>query len=140
MSNFQPPASKLAWLERRINALESMVRKAITPNGIVSSGTTGGATYVGVTLVHKHTGTGEGGQIDYKGTGTITAAATNVAITHGCGFTPTISQIHITPSINTTTPVGLIWVDNIGGTTFQVNVAVAPGVSTFTFGWRVSPT
>lgn len=140
MSNFQQPGQKIAWLERRLNALESMVRKVISPNGITSSGTSGGAATVGVLEVHTHLGTGEGGTLDCKGTSSIGTASTSATITHGCGFTPTISQITIIPSINTTVPVGMIWVDTIGTATFNVNCAGTPGASTLIFGWRVSPT
>ena len=65
MSNFQNPYQKIAWLERRLNALESMVRRVIQPSGVVSTGTTGGPTIVGVTLVHDHSGAGEGGKVEY---------------------------------------------------------------------------
>lgn len=140
MSNFQNPYTKIAWLERRLNAVESLVRKWITPNGIQSGGTTGGGTTVGVPAIHTHRGTGGGGTLDYKGTGTITAAATAVTITHGCGFTPTVQQIMITPSNNPTNDPGNMWVDTIGATTFAVNCRAVPGASTLTFGWRVSPT
>lgn len=60
MSNFQTPYSKIAWLERRLNAVESLLRKFISPNGIVSGGTT--AT-VGVLEIHGHAGDGDGGII-----------------------------------------------------------------------------
>lgn len=140
MSNFQNPYQKISWLERRLNAVESMVRKFISPGGVTNTGTSGGPTVLGVIQTHNHRGTGGGGALDYKGTGEITALNTSVTITHGCGFTPTIQQITVTPSQNTTNAVGLWWVDTIGATTFAVNVAAAPGATTFKFGWRVSPT
>lgn len=65
MSNFQNPYQKIAWLERRLNALESMVRRVITPGGVVSGGTTGGITVVGVLEEHTHEGTGGGGDVGY---------------------------------------------------------------------------
>lgn len=72
-----------------------------------------------------------------EGTGVITAAATNVTITHNLPYTPTAAQINVMPTANTTVAVGEIWVDTITSTQFNVNVAVAPGASTFTFGWSV---
>lgn len=140
MSNFQAPNTKIAWLERRLNALESMVRKLVTPGGVVAGGTTGGPTQLGVITVHTHRGTGGGGTLDYKGTGTINSGSTSATVTHGCGFTPTLSQICITLGENPTNDPGIIWVDTIGATTFKVNCRADPGASNLDFGWRVSPT
>ena len=64
MSNFQTPYSKIAWLEARLKALESKVSKWITPNGIVSGGTTG-VTTTGVLTSHSHKGAGDGGLVTY---------------------------------------------------------------------------
>ena len=50
-------------MERRLNALEALVRKVISSNGVVSSGTTGGPTTVGVLQDHDHTGTSAGGAL-----------------------------------------------------------------------------
>lgn len=74
---------------------------------------------------------------DASGTGTITAAATNVVITHGLSGPPNIQDIAITPTISPTTDVGTWWVSAVGATTFTVNVRNAPGASTFTFGWHI---
>ena len=139
VSNFQPPASKIAWLERRLSALESMVRKVISPGGIVSGGTSS-VTVLGVLEVHTHRGTGGGGTLDYKGTGSIASGATSATVTHGCGFTPTLQQISVTLGENPTNDPGIIWVDTIGATTFKVNCRADPGASNLDFGWRVSPT
>lgn len=64
MSNFQTPPSKLRWLEARVNALESLLRKITNGGTIISSGTGGGGGTTGVLQVHTHEGTGEGGIID----------------------------------------------------------------------------
>ncbi len=62
MSNFQNPHQKIAWLERRLNSLESFVRKYIVQGGLRSSSS--GAT-VGVLQIHSHKGAGDGGLITY---------------------------------------------------------------------------
>lgn len=59
MSNFQPPHAKIAWIERRMNALESMVRGVIQQGGVRSGQT------VGVLTSHSHKGAGDGGLITY---------------------------------------------------------------------------
>jgi hypothetical protein len=64
MSNFQNPYQKIAWLERRLNALDSLVRKWISPSGLVNGGNTG-TTTVGVLDLHSHSGDGDGGKITY---------------------------------------------------------------------------
>ena len=60
MSNFQNPYQKISWLERRLNALESLVRNVIQPGGIRS---TGSGNTVGVLETHSHQGSGDGGAI-----------------------------------------------------------------------------
>lgn len=63
MSNFQNPYTKISWLERRLNALESLVRNVIQPGGIRQDG---GTTYtVGVLQSHSHKGAGDGGLVTY---------------------------------------------------------------------------
>ncbi len=59
--------------------------------------------------------------------------ATNVAITHGLGFTP--NRIFITPK-DAATGAALVgyWVSAIGGTTFQLNFPVFTG--TLIFDWQ----
>ena len=67
------------------------------------------------------------------GTGTITSAATSVAITHGLSTTPDFSQIRIIPSASIGT--GLNWyIASASSTTFTVELGAAPG-SNFTFEW-----
>lgn len=63
MSNFQNPYTKLSWIERRLNALESLVRNAITPNGIRSA--SDDSLTVGVLRTHSHKGAGDGGLVTY---------------------------------------------------------------------------
>jgi hypothetical protein len=70
------------------------------------------------------------------GTGTITSAATSVTITHGLGGTPAAYDIHVMPTASTTNSIVMYWVDNIGPTSFQVNVRTAPGASGFNFSWK----
>lgn len=68
-----------------------------------------------------------------SGTGTITAAATSVAVTHGLGATPSAQQITVTPT-STWGSTTKIWVSATTSTTFTVSVDIAPGAS-LTFGW-----
>lgn len=96
----------------------------------------------GVTATILMQGTGDkirnnnGYVTETSGTGTITSAATSVAITHGLSVTPTVDDISIIGAENPTTDVGTIWVDTLGTATFTVNVENAPSTSNFDFGWR----
>jgi len=114
------PEQRIVGLETSVTLLWARVGKVITAAGqvVIASGSTVGT-------------------IRTKGSATITAANTAVTVTHGAGVTPSINAIFVTPNNNTTAAVGLIWVDTIGATTFQINCAVAPGASTLVLGWTV---
>ena len=75
------------------------------------------------------------GTFQAKGQATILDTTTSIAVTHGLDATPLLQDIHIVGGENPTADVGTIWVDNIGATTFQVNVEVDPSTNNFTFGW-----
>lgn len=117
----------------RVDRLWNQKRDRVTSGAQAAAGVSG-------TGIHTHRGTGQGGTLDYKGTDSIASGSTSKAVTHGCGFTPTISQICITFSENPTNDPGNIWISAIGATTFTVNVRNDPGASNLDFGWRVSPT
>jgi hypothetical protein len=63
---------------------------------------------------------------------TISNPATTAVVTHGLGFTPTISQIQLTSSAN----LGAMWVTSITSTQFTINVASSPA-SSAAVGFRV---
>jgi hypothetical protein len=71
-----------------------------------------------------------------SGTATITAAATSVVVTHGYGATPAAEDIHVTPTLLSSSAKW--WVSTIGATTFTINVDVVPGGGTATFAWKIS--
>ena len=82
-----------------------------------------------------------GGDVIYKnvvtrnhGTATVTSAATSVTVNHGLDIEPTATEIQVTP----TSDIGAaakFWVSNVGATTFDINVDVAPS-GDVTFAWR----
>lgn len=71
-----------------------------------------------------------------KGTGSILSTNTAVTITHGLAYTPVAGDIVITPTENPTNTPGLIWVDTITSTQFNVNCENDPGASNLDFSWR----
>lgn len=73
-----------------------------------------------------------------SGTATVTSAATSVVVTHGLGITPNAQDISLILTNQPTNAVGNIWISAVGSTTFQINVAAAPGTNTAIFGWSVS--
>jgi hypothetical protein len=73
-----------------------------------------------------------------NGTGTINNGATSATITHGLSITPALKNIAITLGENPTNDPGIIWVDTIGSTTFQVNCRADPGASNLDFAWQVN--
>lgn len=81
--------------------------------------------------------TGSAGTLRTKGTGTIASGSTSTTITHGAGTTPLVQDIYITPSANTTTDPGNLWVDTITSTQFNVNCRTNPGAGGMAFGWTV---
>lgn len=71
------------------------------------------------------------------GTATITSAATSVTVTHGLAFTPNAYDIRVVPTNTSTTNTQWCSVQNIGATTFDIVVKVAPGASTATYSWKI---
>lgn len=66
------------------------------------------------------------------GTGSIAAGGTSVVVNHGLYLGPQAAGIQIMP---VTAPSGTMWVSNITGTSFTLNVSAAPA-GTFSFQWR----
>jgi hypothetical protein len=70
------------------------------------------------------------------GTATVPNAATYIDVTHGLSATPAASRIIVTPT-NNLGNAAKYWIDNIGTTTFRINVDADPGAGTATFSWSV---
>jgi len=68
-----------------------------------------------------------------KGTATITAGNTYVDVTHGLAQTPSQDDIQVTPLTNLAGKS--FWVDNIGATTFRINISATDTVN-HVFSWR----
>lgn len=77
-----------------------------------------------------------GYKTENNGTGTIASGSTSVTVTHGLGKTPVAADISVTPTANTTTDPGNLWVDTISSTQFNVNCRTNPGVSGMAFSWQ----
>lgn len=73
-----------------------------------------------------------------SGTGTITAAATSVVITHGMRFPPDASNIVLTRTNIPTSDTGEIAVTAAGATTFTVACRAVPGATGLTFSWHAN--
>jgi hypothetical protein len=58
------------------------------------------------------------GNYYFSGTDSIHYGATYIDITHGCGFTPLIKNIYVTPQ--STTFGYPYWITNVGATTFRI--------------------
>lgn len=74
---------------------------------------------------------------EYSGTATILNATTSVIVPHGCSYTPTATDISITPTATCTNDPGMIWVSAIDATNFTVNCLRDPGASGLAFSWAV---
>ena len=74
-----------------------------------------------------------------SGTDTIPSAGppASVTVNHGLAVTPTVDQFTITANENPTNTPGLIWIDTITATQFNVNCENDPGASALDFGWYV---
>ena len=66
----------------------------------------------------------------------LAVGGTTLSVNHNLIRTPTVDEISIMQSANTTTDVGFWYVNTIGGTSFTVNVVTAPGAGGFVFGWK----
>ncbi len=73
-----------------------------------------------------------------RGVGVILSGATNASVSHGLAKTPAANQIHVIFTENPTNTPGATWVDNIGASTFKVNIENAPGASNLDFAWECS--
>lgn len=71
-----------------------------------------------------------------KGVGMIANGETSTTITHGLYTMPAVQEITVMPSGQPTNSPGLIWVDNVGSDTFQVNCENDPGLGGLGFGWH----
>jgi hypothetical protein len=99
----------------------------INPNSAtVIYGNTGTTGYTG-SYIHTENG----------GSSTIASGSTSVVVTHDCDYTPTASDIWITPTANTTTDPGNLWVDTIGAASFTVHCRTNPGAGGMPFRWQV---
>jgi hypothetical protein len=68
------------------------------------------------------------------GTDSIASGTTSKVVAHGLSATPT--KINIAFREQGTNDYGRWWVDNIGSSTFQVNVSADPGASNLDFDWE----
>ncbi len=71
-----------------------------------------------------------------SGAATVLNGNTTVTVTHGLGITPSINDIHVTPTNNLGSATKF-WVSGPGATTFTINVDANPGAGTATFSWMI---
>lgn len=72
-----------------------------------------------------------------SGTATVASGTTSISVTHGAGYTPVAADLVVTPTNNPTNDPGWFWINNVGATTFDINVRNDPGSGGATFSWRV---
>ncbi|NIT04541.1 hypothetical protein GTO10_06645 [Candidatus Saccharibacteria bacterium] len=77
-----------------------------------------------------------GFRTESSGTGTVLSGNTFRDIAHGLAITPSINNIHVTPT-NNLGNAAKFWISNVGSVNFRINVDVDPGASTATFSWTV---
>lgn len=70
-----------------------------------------------------------------KGTATIAAASSSIAVTHGLGRTPLATEIMVNP-IETLGSASFWWVDTLTPTQFTINVNANPTGADVDFVWR----
>lgn len=71
------------------------------------------------------------------GTGSIANNQTSATVTHNVGSTPSAFDINVVPTATTGTNPGIIFVNNIGATTFQVNVKTSSSSNSLQFSWKI---
>ena len=72
-----------------------------------------------------------------SGTATISNSATSVAVNHGLSYTPSLNDIHVTPTNNLGNSTKF-WVSSPTSSQFTTNVSPAPGSGkTATFSWQI---
>ena len=71
-----------------------------------------------------------------SGTATIPSGQTSVTVNHGLVYTPSIKDIHVTPTNNLGNATKF-WVSNPTATQFNINVNTNPGATTATFSWHI---
>jgi len=71
-----------------------------------------------------------------KGTATVASGTTSIAVTHGLGGTPALSDIKVTPTNDPTAAPVRWWVSAVAATTFTITTNVNPGASGMTFAWQ----
>ena len=72
-----------------------------------------------------------------SGSATVASGTTSISVTHGAGYTPVAADLVVTPTNNPTNDPGWFWINNVGATTFDINVRNDPGSGGATFSWRV---
>lgn len=77
----------------------------------------------------------EGFVTDNKGTGTVASGGTLGTITHGLSYTPTLSDIYVTPQTSLGSS-SQYWVASPSSTTFIINANTNPGQNIL-FSWKV---
>lgn len=74
-----------------------------------------------------------------QGTGTIAIGASSVAVTHGLGLTPALSNISVTDtSSRAASSINSVWTSAPTGTQFTVNSNANVAGANFTFVWRAA--
>lgn len=76
------------------------------------------------------------GVIENSGTATILDTTTAITVTHNILGTPDASEIQLTPTENPTNTPGVLWVDTITATQFNINCENDPGASNLDVAWR----
>lgn len=71
-----------------------------------------------------------------SGTATVASGATSIAVTHNLSITPSINDIHVTPT-NNLGNAAKFWISSPTSTQFTVNVDTDPGATTATFVWNI---
>jgi len=74
------------------------------------------------------------------GTATITAAATSIAVNHGCAYTPSALDTSVVLTNLPTNDIGDVYVDTFGAAQFTIHCRNVPGVSTAIFNWNIHKT
>lgn len=100
----------------------------LTPNPFISRP---------VAAIHDKINNNIGYITESSGSATILNTTTSIVVTHGCSYTPTATDISITPTATCTNDPGMIWVSAVDGTNFTVNCMRDPGVSGLAFSWAV---
>jgi len=77
-----------------------------------------------------------GFKTENSGTGTVASGQTTIAVNHGLAITPSINNIHVTPT-NSMGSATKYFVSTVTSTQFTINVNTDPGATTATFVWSI---